>query len=1085
MRSNSPGVVEDRLSRSDCGGAVEFRQGAGHRIRRSYALRHAWRAVRALALSLGLSLCLYGSTSGSELETATAQPACVNGCSWRHIDGTSINNSPAGSISTPVNSTYSYQHLVGGDTQGNGTTSCFFIFDQTLPGAPDDVVTFDGLPEALRTDQLGTVPTVTESMVDTGDGTRLLILESSSPNGTDLFPGGLTDESTETALTDACLFVGLLDPLADANFGAVTQSQILFLRDGVTITGPIDLTGSPSFSDPWNGRFLASFPSLAGLGINTVRLEIRVAWTGSGSVNACCQGESCLADIEEKSCTFQGGSWQHGASCGREATFPAPICAQPDCGFDNGPPLDDVGGPVSRFEPDLFQSASGVDDFLLQGERGRCLVTQIRAFMTHDEAPSGVDPAVDYDGVTVTIYRDNRAGQPRGRPLGNGTHLPDVPGGIVYMQTFAMNLVAVSPVATTCLPDLWQLEIPVDALLERNVRYWLEVQPILSAAKGRSIWALSQNQNERVAQAYGVEFGITDWESIGGNESVCPDGTPPAGSRSNLAFQIVGSPSSQLRNDNCAEALVLTDGIVTYTNEFATTDGNSDPLCDEFFDAQVSSDVWYTYTASCTGDVTISLCGADYDTKMAAYAGCGRCPPADSPIVCNDESCLRQSEVRFAAEAGACFTVRIGGFSSEQGAGIVTVTCEPPPIITGACCVDGRCIGTLSEAQCAVSLGSWFEGTDCIGFACPIDPPPHDACENAIALITGESFSGTTRGSGGINLNSCAFNDRNDVWHVWTADCSGNAKITLCETFVFDTTLAVYDACGGQELACDDDACDLQSKIDPLSQRLAVYEGGTYYIRVSGFNFATDDYTILVESCVSGCCLPGGLCVVREPEVCEAEGGISLAPGTFCRGFTLNGIDLACPQCPAAQIVEVSPPSSTVDARQPHVPGDAVQRQGIGTADDPIVLTLSPSLVAPAECFRFCETTSDATLGPNEIVSVTNPEEGVFGIELAHPLTPGAMTTVRYFATGSTVRFFSHPANVDGSAEASEADVLAMVNCCLSGSCSFASARYSCDIDHSGDVGPGDLLRVIDLLNGADGFATWQGSELPGVAGCP
>ena len=41
---------------------------------------------------------------------------------------------------------------------------------------------------------------------------------------------------------------------------------------------------------------------------------------------------------------------------------------------------------------------------------------------------------------------------------------------------------------------------------------------------------------------------------------------------------------------------------------------------------------------------------------------------------------------------------------------------------------------------------------------------------------------------------------------------------------------------------------------------------------------------------------------------------------------------------------------------------------------------------------------------------------------------------------------------------------------------------YGCDLDRSGSCAPGDILRVIDLLNGADAYDPWLGQS---VQECP
>jgi len=51
----------------------------------------------------------------------------------------------------------------------------------------------------------------------------------------------------------------------------------------------------------------------------------------------------------------------------------------------------------------------------------------------------------------------------------------------------------------------------------------------------------------------------------------------------------------------------------------------------------VSPNIWYCYTAPCTGDVTVSLAGSSYDTMLAAYRGCECFPTQSDFIACNDD----------------------------------------------------------------------------------------------------------------------------------------------------------------------------------------------------------------------------------------------------------------------------------------------------------------------------------------------------------------------------------------------------------------------------------------------------------------
>ncbi|OQY98715.1 MAG: hypothetical protein B6D36_17225 [Planctomycetes bacterium UTPLA1] len=172
-------------------------------------------------------------------------------------------------------------------------------------------------------------------------------------------------------------------------------------------------------------------------------------------------------------------------------------------------------------------------------------------------------------------------------------------------------------------------------------------------------------------------------------------------------------------------------------------------------------------------------------------------------------------------------------------------------MISGGCCLGLDCV-TLTPSDCAASAGRYLgDGVACSSTACL---PQNDECENCSTVTTGVPVNGTTEGATGTDITTCAFNDTIDVWHCWTADCTGTATFDLCGS-AFDTTIAVFSACtGGTELACNDDFnCDgvggneLQSRAT-----LSVTNGTTYYIRVSGFNGTTGSYTLNVS------CAPGG-----------------------------------------------------------------------------------------------------------------------------------------------------------------------------------------------------------------------------------
>jgi hypothetical protein len=156
----------------------------------------------------------------------------------------------------------------------------------------------------------------------------------------------------------------------------------------------------------------------------------------------------------------------------------------------------------------------------------------------------------------------------------------------------------------------------------------------------------------------------------------------------------------------------------------------------------------------------------------------------------------------------------------------------------GACCIGLDCF-VLTQADCDHSQGI-FHGVETV---CEADTclPDNDECGDCVTVFTGVAHNGSTEGATGTDITSCAFNDTIDVWHCWKADCTGTATFSLCGSS-FDTTLAVFSACGGTQLACNDDFCGLQSQ-----SSLAVTAGTDYYIRVSGYNGATGSYVLNVS----------------------------------------------------------------------------------------------------------------------------------------------------------------------------------------------------------------------------------------------
>ncbi len=299
---------------------------------------------------------------------------------------------------------------------------------------------------------------------------------------------------------------------------------------------------------------------------------------------------------------------------------------------------------------------------------------------------------------------------------------------------------------------------------------------------------------------------------------------------------VPGTTGSPPFNDDCGNAVVVTDGSTAFSTANATTDGPSESC------GSVSNDVWYRYLAPCDGDATFSLCGSSFDTQLALYTGC---PGGSSAIACNDDACAAQSELTVTLTDGTEYWIRVGGTSTGSGALVVT---------------DPVCGG----------------GGD------------NDLCQDAIAIAEGVPTDGSTIGADSDGTATCASSASSpDVWYTYTPATSATVTLSTCNDANYDTALAIFDACGGNQLACLDDTSGCSGFTQTLSY--AMTGGVTYYVRVSGYNGASGDFTLTVTG--------GGGTAGPTNDNCQDREGVGLGtPIPFdTTGATTDGP--AHPEC--------------------------------------------------------------------------------------------------------------------------------------------------------------------------------------------
>jgi len=162
--------------------------------------------------------------------------------------------------------------------------------------------------------------------------------------------------------------------------------------------------------------------------------------------------------------------------------------------------------------------------------------------------------------------------------------------------------------------------------------------------------------------------------------------TPPKG-----APAPPGPTSSRVpSNDNCANAIALTEADCPFTATVDTTGSTNEPGEPSPCGA-IGNAIWYTFsnTTANIAAVNIETCSSLYDTAVAAYEVTGgACDFATfNNVACNDDSCGLQSQLGFLANPGTSYQLQFGGFANSTGNLTFTLDCAvfncPPTVING------------------------------------------------------------------------------------------------------------------------------------------------------------------------------------------------------------------------------------------------------------------------------------------------------------------------------------------------------------------------------------------------------------------
>ncbi len=279
-------------------------------------------------------------------------------------------------------------------------------------------------------------------------------------------------------------------------------------------------------------------------------------------------------------------------------------------------------------------------------------------------------------------------------------------------------------------------------------------------------------------------------------------------------FRICDEPVSTVPNDECVDRTPVFGGDNAFTTIGSTDSGIDDALgCSTSSGPTVFNDVWFEFTAFCTGPLTINTCdGTDFNTRISLYDASAGCPTSGtSAFACNDDGCGTGSSISTFALAGQTFIVRVGSPDGSFGDGVLRIECNGQGGPPNDECVDAE---PVSDGLNQVSTAG---ATD-------------SEIDDALGCST----------SSGPDVDA-------DLWYLYETSCTGLLTIATCGSD-FDTRISVYDAAAGcpssgsASYACNDDACGSGSQIIA-----PVLGGQLLLIRLGSSDGSTGDAQILID----------------------------------------------------------------------------------------------------------------------------------------------------------------------------------------------------------------------------------------------
>lgn len=202
-------------------------------------------------------------------------------------------------------------------------------------------------------------------------------------------------------------------------------------------------------------------------------------------------------------------------------------------------------------------------------------------------------------------------------------------------------------------------------------------------------------------------------------------------------------------------------------------------------------------------------------------------------------------------------------------------------------------------------------------------------------------------------------------------------------------------------------------------------------------------------------------------------GGYALTGGFWAVGGA--GAVQAC-----ADVVGADPPNCEIDARQPHDVSATNPAQGI---DRVVVSFAGPCATAALNAADFALEVTPGPIGALAINAVQAQGNDVV-VGFNQVLSPGHWACVTFVPSGQKTCVGYLPGDVNASRASTAADITALINS-LNNVPGFVRPLFATDANRSGGANASDILRVIDLLNGAGAYNPWLNASLPACPTAP